>query len=211
MSSKNVVVTLELGHRATVRSQRTDEGFTHDWEVFVQGANGARIEAFIEKIVFTLHKSFAKPKRILKVPPYRVNEKGYGGFTMPIEITFKTNHPEDTRKTCFEYDLYLQHVDNPPINNMRKEKLTFLKPSEDFRKKLLQGGGVTDHEQSAPVKKMTSPKNNALVSMMAHEESNTNDKGGSVSRPSGGAKIKPQNAQQSHSDGSKKHKHPPVK
>lgn len=128
-------MTIEIGHRATVRQQRTNEGFTHDWEVFVQGANGARIDAFVEKIVFTLHKSFTKPKRgkercqqvmsymdtympiisfhfvkewelnilcfdlsVVKIPPFRVTEKGYGSFTLPIEIYFKTNHPEDTRK-----------------------------------------------------------------------------------------------------------------
>lgn len=58
------MVSLELGHRATVRKQRTGgELFTHDWEIYVQGVNGAHVEAFIEKVVFTLHKSFTKPRR----------------------------------------------------------------------------------------------------------------------------------------------------
>ncbi|XP_071522514.1 uncharacterized protein [Panulirus ornatus] len=190
MSSKNVVVTLELGHKATVRQQRaSNEVFTHDWEVFVQGINGAHIDAFIEKIVFTLHKSFAKPKRVLKAPPYKVCEKGYGSFTLPIEIYFKTNNSDDTRKAQFEYDLFLQHVNGPPIKYSRKEKLTFLKPSEDFKRKLLLGGGLI---------------------VLGQEDSGQGDKM-AVSRPSSGAKIKPHAAPQPQQDTAKKHKHQAVK
>ncbi|KAG7176669.1 AF-9-like [Homarus americanus] len=191
MSSKvnnkglNVVVTLELGHRATVRQQRGNEVFTHDWEVFVQGPSGTRIEAFIEKIVFTLHKSFAKPKRVVRTSPYKVSEKGYGSFNLPIEIYFRTNHPDDTRRAQFEYDLFLQNVQCPPITYQRKEKLTFLKPSDDFKKKLLQGGGVI---------------------VMGQEDSSQGEKT-AVSRPSSGAKIKPHAAPQHQPDTAKKHKH----
>ena len=42
----------------------------------------------------------------------------------------------------FDYDLYLQLVGNPPVTNVRVEVLTFTDPVEDFKKKLLKGGGV---------------------------------------------------------------------
>ncbi|CAL4109739.1 unnamed protein product, partial [Meganyctiphanes norvegica] len=63
LQQNDVEVTIEIGHRATVRQNKTDEGFTHDWEIFVQGHEGAHLETFVEKVVFTLHKSFPKPKR----------------------------------------------------------------------------------------------------------------------------------------------------
>ncbi|KAK3860375.1 hypothetical protein Pcinc_033572 [Petrolisthes cinctipes] len=144
MSAKNVVVSLELGHRATVRKQRVGtDMYTHDWEIYIHGVCGSRVDAFIEKVIFTLHKSFPKPRRVLKSPPYRVCEKGYGSFTLPVEIYFRTTNPNDTRKTQIEYDLFLQNINCPPINNKRIEKFTFLKPSEEFKRLLLQGGGVS--------------------------------------------------------------------
>ena len=67
-------------------------------------------------------------------------ESGYGSFLLPIEIHFKNK--EEPKKVRFEYDLFLQLVGNPPVNNSRIEALTFRNPVEDFKKKLLKGGGV---------------------------------------------------------------------
>ncbi|KAB7507327.1 Protein AF-9 [Armadillidium nasatum] len=106
-------------------------------------------------------------KSVLRDPPFRVSEKGYGGFTLPIEIHFRTNC--EPRKAKFEYDLYLQSIDSAPIFNVRKEKLTFLAPNEEFKKKLLQGGGTE---------------------VSSSEDSRVNEKS-SKSRPSSGAKVKP--------------------
>lgn len=59
----SVRVLLELGQNVVRRTKNTPEGYTHDWELFVQGANGADISTFVEKVVFQLHDSFPKPKR----------------------------------------------------------------------------------------------------------------------------------------------------
>uniref|UniRef100_A0A3B3ZTH5 YEATS domain-containing protein n=1 Tax=Periophthalmus magnuspinnatus TaxID=409849 RepID=A0A3B3ZTH5_9GOBI len=82
-----VQVKLELGHRAQLRKKMTSEGFTHDWMVFVRGPETGDIQHFVEKVVFRLHESFPKPKRVCKEPPYKVEESGYAGFLMPIEPT----------------------------------------------------------------------------------------------------------------------------
>jgi PREDICTED: similar to LTG19 len=58
-----VEVQLELGHKASPRLKPTDEGYTHDWTVFVKGADSCNIKYFVEKVVFQLHESFPKPKR----------------------------------------------------------------------------------------------------------------------------------------------------
>uniref|UniRef100_A0A3Q1FSD0 YEATS domain-containing protein n=1 Tax=Acanthochromis polyacanthus TaxID=80966 RepID=A0A3Q1FSD0_9TELE len=86
-SSCTVQVKLELGHRAQLRKKVTSEGFTHDWMVFVRGPETGDIQHFVEKVVFRLHESFPKPKRVCKEPPYKVEESGYAGFLMPIEST----------------------------------------------------------------------------------------------------------------------------
>lgn len=69
-----------------------------------------------------------------------VKESGYGCFSLPIEVYFKNK--DEPRKVRFEYDLFLQS-EGPPISHVRYEKMTFKNPSEDFRMKLIKGGGVS--------------------------------------------------------------------
>ncbi|XP_044283557.1 protein AF-9 isoform X3 [Varanus komodoensis] len=139
-SSCAVQVKLELGHRAQVRKKPTVEGFTHDWMVFVRGPEHSNIQHFVEKVVFHLHDSFPRPKRVCKDPPYKVEESGYAGFILPIEVYFKNK--EEPKKVRFDYDLFLHLEGHPPVNHLRCEKLTFNNPTEEFRKKLLKAGGI---------------------------------------------------------------------
>lgn len=53
----------EIGHESSVRNKRTPEGFTHDWELFVRGADNTDIHFFVDKVVFHLHDTFPNPKR----------------------------------------------------------------------------------------------------------------------------------------------------
>ncbi|KAF7695633.1 hypothetical protein HF521_007356 [Silurus meridionalis] len=135
-----VQVKLELGHRAQLRKKATSEGFTHDWMVFVRGPENSDIQHFVDKVIFRLHESFPKPKRVCKEPPYKVEESGYAGFLMPIEVYFKNK--EEPKKVLFNYDLFLNLEGNPPVNHLRCEKLTFNNPTRDFRKKLVRAGGI---------------------------------------------------------------------
>ncbi|KAI1296899.1 Protein ENL [Halotydeus destructor] len=151
MSASNVAqveVQLELGHRAEPRTKATAEGYTHDWTVFVRGPQDCKIHYFIDKIVFVLHESFPKARRVIKEPPYSVSEAGYAGFELPIEIYFKNK--EEPKKITFYYDLFLNMDD--AVSNIRREKLTFQNPNAEFKKKLLKASGVC-HErdnQSSP-------------------------------------------------------------
>ncbi|KAM9826798.1 protein AF-9 [Neosynchiropus ocellatus] len=147
-SSGAVQVKLELGHRAQVRKKPTVEGFTHDWMVFVRGPEQSNIQHFVEKVVFHLHESFPKPKRVCKDPPYKVEESGYAGFILPIEVYFKNK--EEPKKVRFDYDLFLHLEGHPPVNHLRCEKLTFNNPTEEFRRKLLKARGQRDpHKKSS--------------------------------------------------------------
>nr|XP_015200648.1 PREDICTED: protein AF-9 isoform X2 [Lepisosteus oculatus] len=144
-SSGAVQVKLELGHRAQVRKKPTVEGFTHDWMVFVRGPEHSNIQHFVEKVVFHLHESFPRPKRVCKDPPYKVEESGYAGFILPIEVYFKNK--EEPKKVRFDYDLFLHLEGHPPVNHLRCEKLTFNNPTEEFRRKLLKAGGQRDPQK----------------------------------------------------------------
>ncbi|XP_034092515.1 protein AF-9 isoform X1 [Gymnodraco acuticeps] len=141
-NSGAVQVKLELGHRAQVRKKPTVEGFTHDWMVFVRGPEQSNIQHFVEKVVFHLHESFPKPKRVIKDPPFKVEESGYAGFILPIEVYFRNK--EEPKKVRFDYDLFLHLDGHPPVNHLRCEKLTFNSPTEEFRMKLLKAGGQRD-------------------------------------------------------------------
>ncbi|XP_014321969.1 protein ENL isoform X3 [Myotis lucifugus] len=175
-----VQVKLELGHRAQLRKKPTTEGFTHDWMVFVRGPEQCEIQHFVEKVVFWLHDSFPKPKRVCKEPPYKVEESGYAGFIMPIEVHFKNkgiqfrnsqmeemngarygvgiqSFQEEPRKVCFTYDLFLNLEGNPPVNHLRCEKLTFNNPTVEFRYKLLMAGGVMVMPEGAETVSRPSP------------------------------------------------------
>ncbi|XP_064475075.1 protein AF-9-like isoform X2 [Ornithodoros turicata] len=163
--NKSIEVKLELGHRAVLRSKPTAEGFTHDWTVFVRGPEGCNIQHFVDKVVFLLHDSFPKPKRVLKEPPYQVSESGYAGFNMPIEVYFRTR--EDPKKVKFVYDLYLS-LDGTPISNIRCEKLTFHNPPDDFCHKLLKAGG-TESNRSGSSTSPAPPSTNASNSPKVKE------------------------------------------
>lgn len=164
-----VQIQLALGHKASLRTKRHPQGFTHDWEVFIRGPEKTNIANFVDKVVFLLHKDFPRPKRglftliqslenkienlytilfhnisVVKEPnsegAYVVKESGYGCFPLPIEIYFK--HKDEPRSVKFEYELTLQ-VEGPPISHTRYEKVTIKNPGEDFRNKLIKGGGVS--------------------------------------------------------------------
>uniref|UniRef100_A0A8V1AH47 MLLT1 super elongation complex subunit n=1 Tax=Gallus gallus TaxID=9031 RepID=A0A8V1AH47_CHICK len=150
-----VQVKLELGHRAQLRKKPTTEGFTHDWMVFVRGPEQCDIQHFVEKVVFRLHESFPKPKRVCKEPPYKVEESGYAGFIMPIEVYFRNK--EEPKKVCFTYDLFLNLEGNPPVNHLRCEKLTFNNPTKEFRRKLIKAGGVMVMPEGAETVSRPSP------------------------------------------------------
>uniref|UniRef100_A0A3B4XP69 MLLT3 super elongation complex subunit n=1 Tax=Seriola lalandi dorsalis TaxID=1841481 RepID=A0A3B4XP69_SERLL len=151
-----VQVKLELGHRAQVRKKPTVEGFTHDWMVFVRGPEHSNIQHFVEKVVFHLHESFPKPKRVCKDPPYKVEESGYAGFILPIEVYFKNK--EEPKKVRFDYDLFLHLEGHPPVNHLRCEKLTFNNPTEEFRRKLLKAGGLPTLPNSSLTSTFSDPK-----------------------------------------------------
>lgn len=77
---------------------------------------------------------------VVKEPPYVVKESGYAGFPLPIDIYVRNK--DEPRKIRFKYHLDLQDRGLPPISRVTRETYIF-SPSEDFRRKLIKGGGVS--------------------------------------------------------------------
>ena len=49
------------GYHAKIRTEPTDEGYTHDWTVFVSGGGGqndSKIKHVVKKVVFHLHEDY---------------------------------------------------------------------------------------------------------------------------------------------------------
>lgn len=140
----SVRINLEIGHEASIRTKRTPEGFTHDWEVYVRGYDDADIHHYVEKVVFHLHETFEKPKRVVKEPPYAVKESGYAGFQMFIDVYLRNR--DQPKKISFTYELDLPNT-GPRFARVQKEKFIFNNPNDDFRNKLIKGGGVVSKQQ----------------------------------------------------------------
>lgn len=80
---------------------------------------------------------------MVKEPPYIIRESGYAGFTVFIDLYLKNKPPAEPNKISFEYHLTLQPCGDPPLKDLKKEKYVFQNPTEDFRRKLIKGGGVS--------------------------------------------------------------------
>ena len=86
-----------------------------------------------------------------------MKESGYGSFNMRIEVFFRNK--EDLKSQMFEYDLLLPNSQDPPINQLRSETLTFQSPNEEFRARLIKGGGIPLSEaKSKPAKEKRTEK-----------------------------------------------------
>lgn len=77
---------------------------------------------------------------MVKSSPYVVKESGYAGFPLKIDVYLRNK--EEPRSIRFQYYLSLQET-GPPVSKVQKEKYVFTNPSEDFRRKLIKGGGVS--------------------------------------------------------------------
>ena len=79
------------------------------------------------------------PFLVLKDPPFQVAESGYGSFMLSIEVYFRNE--DEPKKVRFGHHLLLPNLNDPPINQIRSEFITFQNPSKEFQQKLLQAGG----------------------------------------------------------------------
>lgn len=142
MEEEKFDVIIEVGHKATLKDKIDSNGNTHKWNAFVRSgdqSNQQKLDLIVKKVVFNLHETFKNPTRQCYTQPYCVKENGYGQFEFPIDIYF---NGIDT-KYSIQYYLELPQLDcTQPLSRVRKEKITFINPSPEFRKILVEGGSI---------------------------------------------------------------------
>ncbi|XP_055378672.1 YEATS domain-containing protein 4 [Condylostylus longicornis] len=68
--------------------KREEDGHTHQWNVYVKPYRNEDMAAYVKKVHFKLHESYANPNRIVTKPPFEVTETGWGEFEVVIKIYF---------------------------------------------------------------------------------------------------------------------------
>lgn len=99
-------------------------------EIAMLNDQGAVIPATIlDKVTYTLHPTFANPIRSLKQSPFRVEEKGWGEFDIPISVHL-LGLPGKLGERKFNHDLNflletytVDHVISIPLKNAQLNKL----------------------------------------------------------------------------------------
>ena len=66
---------------------------SHRWTAYVRSADGRDLSHAVARVVFTLHPTFAQPKRECLAPPYEVTEVGWGAFDIGIAIFLREGSP----------------------------------------------------------------------------------------------------------------------
>ncbi|ESN99763.1 hypothetical protein HELRODRAFT_176543 [Helobdella robusta] len=146
---QKIEVSVEIGHKAAVRSLPTKEGCTHDWIVYVRTDQ----DQFVEKVEFNLHPSFKKPRRVVRSAPFQVVECGYGGFRMSIVVHFRVNNQR--QPVPFDYYLFLGDA---VVSNNVLQKVSIL-------------SGTLENSKPPAKKKPGRPrKNNKLLSTNTSSE-----------------------------------------
>lgn len=119
----------------------------------------------LDKVTYTLHPTFANPIRTIKQSPFKVEERGWGEFDIPIAVHL-VGLPGKQGERKFNHDLnFLQEkytVDHPiliPLKNAQLNKLlleTGSVPSEGDAKR------KNDQDRAAKLKKLKSSNGNAV-------------------------------------------------
>ena len=78
---------------------------------------------------------------VVKTPPYEVKESGYALFDVHIVVHFRDL---DQTQISFKYELDLPMQGNPPVNNLRVERLSFYCSDDlEYTLNILKSGGVS--------------------------------------------------------------------
>jgi transcription initiation factor TFIID/TFIIF subunit len=105
-------------------------------EIFLLDENGQEVTAnCFEKATYILHPSFEKNKQVVKKPPFRIEEKGWGEFEMSIVLTGMHKGGEHT----LEHDLNFQSERYEATHT-----ITFRNPKPDLVALLAQSGPTGD-------------------------------------------------------------------
>ncbi|PWA03764.1 hypothetical protein BB558_000060 [Smittium angustum] len=111
---------------------------THEWTVFVKSCDGSDLSHIFEKVEIKLHETFFNSNRVLKNPPYKVTETGWGEFEVIIKLHFPACSAE---KPISLYHMLKLYPPESQAATWPKNKQIFSDPTEEFFEILLANKG----------------------------------------------------------------------
>jgi hypothetical protein len=84
--SEDVRLPIVVGSTVQWLGPAAPEALTHRWTVYVRGVDNEDLSPVIEAVEFRLHDSFVNPARLITQPPFEVQERGWGQFTVGIRV-----------------------------------------------------------------------------------------------------------------------------
>lgn len=141
ISHANLTRTVIYGTEARKIEAPTDSA-THTWRVFLRGYKNTDVSYFIRSVTFKTHETFTNPTRTVDTPPFEIEEKGWGEFTIQGKIYFVDVHE---KPTTFLVNLKLHNDPNnkvigdmeygqEEIVNERLDTIVFESPTEAMYK-----------------------------------------------------------------------------
>lgn len=125
--------------------EEAQNGHTHRWRVFVQGFKGEDISHWCKSVTFHLHDSFKSPKRVVHLPPFELEESGWGEFEILIELAFRDPKLKPV-KMYHLLKLYpldavpgeqLIHPDAEPVLYERYDEILFMNPQSNLMQEII--------------------------------------------------------------------------
>jgi YEATS domain-containing protein 4 len=130
--SKHLVLGTYAFLHAPKQSEKTSDLFR--WTVLLRSGDNPfeNLSYFIKSVEFTLHSTFAHPKRLIEQAPFEVTEIGWGEFEILAKISF---HDTQERPIELKHTLKLRG-DTEPVVSETYEEVVFNAPHEWFYEKL---------------------------------------------------------------------------
>lgn len=155
VKGEEIVCPISIGTVAWWQGKKAQEALTHKWTLYVRGANDQDLSFCVKKVVFTLHSSFAEPKREVVVQPFELTEMGWGEFEIAVRLEFQEDVHEEPVELVHRLKLFhdseTQSPSKKPVVSEMYEELVFVEPAEAFWRRVVDIGGCSQPAPLPPV------------------------------------------------------------
>eukprot|EP01031_Cornospumella_fuschlensis_P026775 gene26775-32353_t len=161
-SNTIVVCPIVYGSIAFYLGKKAEEFATHKWTLYIRGPRDEDLSTFVDKVIFTLHPSFAQPVREVTSPPFEVTETGWGEFEAGIRLVFRdpTEQPLDLFHQIRLYPPASQHQvsTKKPVVAESYDEVVFADPRPSFHGRLLSYGSSLGNSATSSRKPTAFPE-----------------------------------------------------
>ncbi|KAA8496506.1 Transcription initiation factor TFIID subunit 14b [Porphyridium purpureum] len=149
------VQPIVYGSVSTWQGPDADQFKAHHWYIFVRGLYHEDLSYFVDHVEFVLHETLQPPVRIVREPPYEIEDYGWGEFEVIIRIHFKDKleKPADMYHMLKLFSLTGEKLTTTPVVSDHYDELVFIEPPEKLLSILEKG---TDKKVTSALGKFTS-------------------------------------------------------